>query len=151
MDANAQSVQRWRASRVIVVVLVLYGAACLLPCIDGGPDTQSGDPGFPDFEAGWQFGLLILLFGWGGGNNGVPWSANVFWAAGVFCLAKGCYRLATTAGVIAAALGLTTWWIRRYDTMMVGYYIWQASLLLLAVGAAWIARGSPGKAGRAEP
>ncbi|OWK38520.1 hypothetical protein FRUB_07640 [Fimbriiglobus ruber] len=96
-----------------------------------------------DFERGWQFGLVILLGGWGGGNNGVPWSANVFLVAGVYSLADGRYRLAVALGFVASALGLTTWWARPYDTIMIGYYVWQASLLTLALGAVWVLRRSP--------
>lgn len=127
---------------IFLAVGVLFILACFLPCIDGGPEVVSSDPGFPDFESGWHFGLEILLFGWGGGNNGVPWAANVFLAFGLVCLWSRWLRLAAVQGFIASLLGLTTWWARRYDTMMVGYYFWQASQLVLAGGALWAARSS---------
>jgi hypothetical protein len=66
----------------------------------------------------------------------------VFLAAGVFCLGVRRPKSAAALGVIASVLGLTTWWARRYDTMMVGYYVWQASLFALAAGAAWLAHYS---------
>jgi len=132
---------------VAVVVCLLNLLACFLPCIDCGPGFQSSDPGFPDFEAGWNFGWQILLLGWGGGNNGVPWSANVFLALGLACLWKRWLRAAAWLGVLASLLGLTTWWVRRFNTLMVGYYIWQASLLVLAVGAALSVRKSKRKSG----
>ena len=122
---------------VAVGVCLLYLLACCLPCVDCGPAVESSDPGFPDFEAGWNYGWQILLLGWGGGNNGVPWSANVFLAFGMVCLWCNWLRATFWLGIVASALGLTTWWVRRYDTLMIGYYVWQASSLLLAGGAAF--------------
>jgi hypothetical protein len=80
--ATVKTVER----TVIGLVCLLFLLACFLPCIDCGLEFPSSDPGFPDFTAGWHFGLLILLFGWSGGNHGVPWSANVFLALGLLCL-----------------------------------------------------------------
>jgi len=127
---------------VIGWVCLLFLLACFLPCIDCGPEVPSSDPGFPDFTAGWHLGLLILLFGWSGGNHGVPWSANVFLALGLLCLWFRRYRTAGVLGIVASGLGLTTWslnWFSRpHDYhVMVGYYCWQASQLVLAVGALW--------------
>jgi hypothetical protein len=118
---------------------MLYLLACFLPCIDGGPDTQSGDPGFLDFEAGWHFGLLILLFGWGWGKNLVPWSANLLLVLGLICLGRKRFRAAFWLGILASILGLTTWSLRRH-TPMIGYYVWQASLLMMAISAAFATR-----------
>jgi hypothetical protein len=126
---------RISSKSLIGVVCWLYVLACLLPCIDGGPDSQSGDPGFPDFEKGVQFGFFLLLFGWGGGNNGVPWAANVALVFGLICLAGRRNVAALGWGILASVLGLTTWWVRRYDTLMIGYYVWQACLFLVAAGA----------------
>jgi hypothetical protein len=113
-------------------VALLYGLACLLPAIRCGSGAAAAEW---DFEWGRHSGLTLLLWGWGG-NNAVPWSANLVLALGVFCLSAGCYRAALLDGVVAAALGLTTWWVRRGDTLLVGYYLWQASHLALAAAAA---------------
>jgi hypothetical protein len=123
-------------------VCLLFLLACFLPCIDSGREVPSSDPGWPDFTAGCHFGLMILLFGWSGGNNGVPWSANVFLALGLGCLGFRRYRTAGVLGIIASALGLTTWLMNSFSRPhdihpMVGYYFWQASQLVLAVGAFW--------------
>jgi hypothetical protein len=131
--------------KVIGWVCLLFLLACFLPCIDRGPATPSGDPGFPDFTAGWHFGLAILLLGWGGENNGVPWSANVFLVLGLLCLWARRPRTAAVLGVIASGLGLTTWSLnlfsREHDYhVLVGYYFWQGSLLVLAVGGMWASR-----------
>lgn len=114
-------------------VVSLFVLACLLPCIACEPHCC----GVLDFEGGSHLGLSILLLGWGGGNNGVPWSGNVFLVLGLACLWFRWFRTAAVMGGIAAVLGLTTWWVRRFDTMMVGYYVWQASQLVLVGGAVW--------------
>jgi hypothetical protein len=120
---------------VPVAVSLLYLLACILPCVNCGPEFYGSDPGFPDFEGGWHFGLTILLFGWDRGNFW-PWSANVFLALGLICLWRKRLRTASWLGVLGSALGLTAWWVRRHNTLMIGYYVWQASLLVLTVGAA---------------
>lgn len=128
-----------------MAVCLLYLLACFLPCVDCGPTIPIGEDQFPDIDKGQIAGLGILLFGWGGGNNGVPWSANVFFAFGIACLWSKWFHAALWSGILATLLGLTTWWVRRYDTLMIGYYLWQASLLALAVGAAFAIRQSARK------
>src|SRR5262245_15424348 len=100
---------------VIGLVGLLFLLACFLPCIDCGPEVPSSDPGFPDFTAGPHFGLEILLFGWSGGNNGVPWSANVFLALGLLCLWNRQPATAGALGILASALGLTTWLMNSFS------------------------------------
>jgi hypothetical protein len=131
-------------SVVMVVFLGVFGlfaAACFLPCVDCGRvlADSSGDVAGSDFlgERGSHSGLELLLVGWCGGNNGVPWSANVFLFLGYGGFVFRRYRAAAVLGLIATALGLSTWWVRRYDTLMVGYYVWQASQFVLAAGALW--------------
>jgi hypothetical protein len=115
----------------LLAVGVLYAWACLTPAInDGGPPSSD-----LDFLSGPHIGLEILLFGWQGGNNGVPWSANVVLGLGLLALAGGRFRLACTLGGVATALGLTTWWVWGYRSLSVGYFLWQGSLVALAVGA----------------
>ena|SRR5947209_10093590 len=128
--------------KVIGVVCLLFLLACFLPCIDCGPEVPSSDPGFPDFTAGCHFGLAILLLGWDGGNNGVPWSANVFLALGLLCLWVRQSRAAGVLGVMASGLGLTTWLLNSFPRahnyhVLFGYYFWQASQLVLAAGGLW--------------
>ncbi len=134
---------------VFLGVLGLYLAACFLPCVDCGPvlPDSSGDVAGSAFlgEGGSHVGLEIHLFGWCGGNNGVPWSANVFLCLGYCCFVFRRYRTAAVLGLIATVLGLTTWWVRRYDTLVIGYYAWQASQVVLAIGALWVLRGSSGR------
>jgi hypothetical protein len=129
-------------AKVICCACLLFISACFLPCIDRGPWTPSSDPPAFDFTAGWHFGLEILLLGWGGENNGVPWSANVFFALGLWCLWARLPRTASALGIVATGLGLTTWslnWFARESDyhVMIGYYFWQGSLLVLAAGGLW--------------
>ncbi len=124
--------------RLVCGIAIFFLLACCLPCLDGGPAA----PDSWDFEAGLIYGWVILLVGWEGGNNGVPWSANVFLFGGLFCLWKGWYRTALCLGIVASVLGLTTWWVRRYDRLTIGYYVWQMSLLSLALGSALARRKS---------
>jgi hypothetical protein len=131
--------------KVTRAVCLLFLLACFLPCIDCRSEVPSSDPGFPDFTAGRHLGLMILLLGWGGGNQGVPWSANVFLALGLLFLGSRQPRPAAALGVIASGLGLTTWALNSFSRpheyrMLVGYYFWQASLLVLAAGALWVSR-----------
>jgi hypothetical protein len=132
-------------SKVICLVCLLFLVACFLPCIDCGPGVTSSDPGWPDSLAGCHIGLEILLFGWGGGNNGVPWSANVFLALGLYCLWIRRRRAAAAFGIIATCLGLSTWLLNSFSRpytihVMLGYYFWQASQLALSIGALWASR-----------
>jgi hypothetical protein len=131
--------------KVIGLVCLLFLIACFLPCIDCGPEVPSSDPGFPDFTAGRHFGLTILLFGWQGANNGVPWSANVFLALGLIVLWIRQPRVAVAFGLTASVLGLSTWLLNSFSRphdyqVKVGYYFWQASQLTLTVGALWLSR-----------
>lgn len=119
------------------LIAVCYAAACMLPVVrldDGIPTSDL------DFKNGSPIGLEVLLLGWTGGNNGIPWSANVFLILGLLCLWGGRYRRALTFGIAANVLGLTTWWVVRYSPLLIGYYFWQTSLLVLLAGAGWICR-----------
>src|SRR5882724_6709775 len=86
---------------VSCIVMGLYLSACFLPCIDSGPAVPvSSDLDFHVFDRGCHFGMEILLFGWSGGNNGVPWSANAFLALGLLCLWSRRLRVAVALGIV---------------------------------------------------
>jgi hypothetical protein len=117
-----------------LTVIGLYIAACLTPAIyvdDGVPTSDL------DFKTGSPIGLILLLFGATGGNNGIPWSANVFLGLGLLALWMRRFPAAFALGSIASALGLTTLWVWGYGRVLVGYFLWQASLAALAAGAGW--------------
>jgi hypothetical protein len=129
----------------VLAVFILYAVACFTPAIYVDDGRSSSDL---DFKIGSPVGLFILFYGWPGGNNGIPWSANVFLALGLLVLCAKWFRAAFVLGSIATMLGLTTWWVWGYENLLVGYYLWQASLAVFAVGTGWvsirlrIARGS---------
>jgi hypothetical protein len=134
-----------RRRKVVGMTCLLFLVACFLPCVDTGTRGPTGDPSFPDPSEGRPFGLVILLFGWGGGNHGVPWSANVFLALGLACLARDRARTAAALGAVASILGLTTWLLNSFSRPhnidpLGGYYFWQASQFVLAGGALWASR-----------
>ena len=122
---------------IFLSIIGLYLAACFTPAIyvdDGIPTSDL------DFKDGSPIGLIILLFGWTGGNNGIPWSSNVFLGLGLVALLARRPRAAFVLGTIASALGLTTLWVWGSGRLLLGYYLWQISLVLLAAGgwATWM-------------
>lgn len=125
-------------------VVSLYFLSCCLPCIDCGPAVAYGDLDFHVFERGTHFGFTILFCGWHGGNNGVPWSANLFLGPALACFLLRRFRTALVLSFIASALALTTWWVRNHDNLVAGYYVWQASHLLLMSGAIFALWRFPG-------
>jgi hypothetical protein len=109
----------WAGARLVMaLVLAVYALACVLPVIAGGDGPL---PGWACLLLCWRPPLCL------------PWSANVFLAAGLFCLGRGRCRLASWLGSTAALLGLTTWaFVDRH--VAAGYFLWQGSLVLLALG-----------------
>src|SRR4051812_26174271 len=110
------------AGTTATIVALLYAAACFTPAIRVDDGIPSSDL---DFKLGTVPGLFILLLGWTGGNNGVPWSANVFLGGGLLLLALKRFRGAAVLGVLAAALGLTTCWVWGAGNLRLGYFLWQ--------------------------
>ena len=106
------------ARLVALLVLGVYALACALPVVVG---REGPLPGWACLLLCWRPPLCL------------PWSANVFLAAGLLCLGRGRCRLACGLGSTAALLGLTTWaFVDRH--VEAGYFLWQGSLVLLAVG-----------------
>jgi hypothetical protein len=126
--------------------MVLYGAACVCPAVKlanpapamarglvkewgGRPDNISGpsDLEFSGFEAlltGWHRPLII------------PWSANILLLIGWVLLLCRKVNGALLFGIAGVVAGLSTWAFSDYfEQLLVGYYLWQASLIAFAVGA----------------
>jgi hypothetical protein len=62
------------------------------------------------------------------------WLANPAFWVGLYCLLAGRRRGAGTAAGMAVALSLSEAWM-FWGSASLGYYLWQASLVLLAVAA----------------
>jgi hypothetical protein len=84
-------------------------------------------------HGGTVLGLQLLLWGWLAPLCWAPWSANLLLGGGLLALACRNYRGAATLGWLAAGLGLTAWALDTH--YLLGYYLWQASPILLALGA----------------
>jgi len=112
---------------VVIVAVALYTVSCFLPATDicnfsDGPSRPS-------------LGLEHLLLGWCD-VKGIPaWSANLVLWAGIVCLLRFHFRAAAVLGVMATLLGLTTLVSFKHDGRYVGYYLWQLSQIVFAVGA----------------
>jgi hypothetical protein len=115
------------ARLVLLLVLGVYALACALPAVKDGDGTL---PGWACLVGCWRPPLCV------------PWSANLLLASGVLWLGCGRYRVASWLGGAAALLGLTTWAFVDQHVGM-GYYLWQASLILLALGAHMLSAKNP--------
>jgi hypothetical protein len=141
---------RWAA---LAFIGALYVAACATPCVEFAGEPPARDVGdlrfFPDVQAGPQLGITALALGWSPPWT-IPWTANAVLLVGAILLALKRNGAALYCGIAAALLGFGTWALFPFDDklirLLVGYYLWQASLLALAVAAALLllrARGSP--------
>jgi hypothetical protein len=131
--------------------LSLFIAACTFPAVD----FEDGHLGGDTVRFGAPTGLVALLLGWLPPFC-IPWLANPIWLFGMIGLSRGKYWAACALGVAASLLGLTTllffspmagltgflldgWSLKlwqRAGHAMLGFYLWQASLLALPMGAA---------------
>ena len=69
----------------------------------------------------------------------------MFFVLGLAALSGRWFRCAAAYGIIASVLGLTTWFMNSFSRphdihVMIGYYFWQASHLVIAFGAMRIIR-----------
>ena len=80
-------------------------------------------------------GVEILLTGWRTPLI-IPWSANLLLLGGWILLLCRKNAVALGVGIAAAWAGLSTWAILPERTqLLVGSYLWQASLIVFALGA----------------
>jgi hypothetical protein len=123
---------RFRAMRALACVVVLlvigslYVAACACPAFEGDIPGPMG----PSHRV--VSGAFALGNGWIPPWT-LPWSGNIFLLAGLILLLCDKDHLALGFGIAAALAGLTTW--AFFQTLLVGYYLWQASLLALPLAA----------------
>ena len=133
---------------VSLVVGLLYVAACACPAVkvkNPGPPiivnllvSLGAKPDVQGPEDTELLGIEILLAGWRPPLT-IPWSANLLLLGGWILLL--CRKNAVAVGFgIAAALvglaGLSTWeLLPEREQLLVGSYLWQASLIVFALGA----------------
>ena len=115
---------------VSTLVWGLFVAACVAPAIY----FDDGRPAGWALRLGTQSGWHALLFGWQFPFC-IPWSANFLLVAGWMFLHVGRFKTAARLGGVGALLALTTWGF-DFPHLLVGYYLWQASLVALTTGAA---------------
>jgi hypothetical protein len=121
---------------VLAAVLALYLTACFTPAVIANVAGFSGGPGGGRIVP--PVGWLTLIFGW---IVPVPWSANFFLLAGLILLMVNRPVVASVLGIVASLLGLTAWlhlspnWDKSpLESLLVGYYLWQVSLIALPLG-----------------
>ena len=142
----------WEWLAVGVVIWSLYLAACSCSAyIQVDWDSSHPVVGWRVLAFGW---VLALLYP----PACVPWSANFLLLGGWVAYLRGQARSAAICGVVAAVAGFTAFAMPRSEVprLLVGYYLWQASLLIFAVASArrwwWHqAQFAPGGVSIAEP
>ena len=119
------------SGRVLISALIwgLYIPACAMPAFNLH-DFGSRPPG-----------VVALLYGWIPPYC-IPWSANLLLVAGWIFLLCGRFKTAAWLGGGGALVALTTWGF-DVSPLLAGYYLWQASLVALATGAAVLALVGP--------
>ena len=105
---------------VLGLVLGLYGLGLLTPAAWACGEVLPG--------------LVLLAVGWMPPFC-LPWCANLLLGIGVLSLARDRCTAASVLGMVAAVLGLTTWVVAGKTDWLLGYYLWQASPVMLALGA----------------
>jgi hypothetical protein len=127
---------------VSALVLCLYILACCTPAAMLPNFYRGGRPLIVERILG--FGLLAL--GWLPSPMILPWLANAFLLVGLILLWRGRFKSALISGCLAAILGFTTWFFidpgqdaACLHDVMIGYFLWQASLLVFALGTGLIA------------
>ena len=126
----------WYVASLVAVTMGLYLAACCLPATDLGDSLDFGTSDAGPYEPpapspGW----MHVVFGVMSGKGLPAWSANIVLCAGVVCLILRRIGAATALGVAATVLGLTTLTAFKYNHVYSGYYVWQTSHTLFAVGS----------------
>src|SRR5262249_10235393 len=100
----------------------------LLVSLGGKPDAQG--PEYIEAQ-----GVEVLLAGWPPPRI-IPWSANLLLLGGWILLLCRKNAVALGFGIAAAWAGLSTWALLPERTqLLVGSYLWQASLIVFALGA----------------
>lgn len=115
---------------VLLLVASLYAAACVCPAVK----VDEGGHACTAIRIGTLPGFGALLLGWIPPLT-IPWSANGLLVTGAIFLLFKQWGVAACLGSAAALAGLSTWaFAFSFQELLVGYYLWQGSLLSFAGG-----------------
>jgi hypothetical protein len=122
----------------LITALSLYVASCATFAMDEPEKSSmrgfSDGPWYPPArEMGWQLLLMGLFFP----ICTLAWWGNIAFFLSVVCFCRRRYQWAFALGVVALCLGAATWIECRHEQKYVGYYLWQASHLSVALGSLW--------------
>lgn len=107
--------------RVLAVLsLALYGFACYAPAVRNMSEPSGPQPPIS--------GLGTLIIGWFPPAT-IPWSANLMLLGGWISFCRKRFDAARLLGVLASLTALLTWVLLGFQTLLTGYYLWQASFL----------------------
>jgi hypothetical protein len=116
----------------------LYAVACACPAYyEPGFSLDGPAVGHP--VSGW----VVLAFGWLLGLLYPPtfilWSANFLLLGGWIAYGRGRFGRAAACGATAAVAGFAAFAMPRSEVerLLLGYYLWQASLVCFALVSAW--------------
>lgn len=114
-------------TRVLAVLsLALYGFACYAPAVRNMSEPTGPQPPIS--------GLGTLIIGWFPPAT-IPWSANLMALGGWILFYLKRFRAARLLGVVAFLTALLTWVVLGFQSLLTGYYLWQASFLAFAACA----------------
>lgn len=114
-------------TRVLAVLsFALYGFALYAPAIRNVSEESGPQPPIS--------GLGTLIMGWFPPAT-IPWSANLMVLAGWVLFRLRRYDAARLLGVVAFLTALMTWVPFSFQSLLTGYYLWQASFLAFTVCA----------------
>lgn len=140
--APAPATRGLTARNVLVASIALFLLSLALPAIH---EVQVGvvNRGLVILATGW-LGFMFLQMGW---------FANVFWLLGLIFLARRRWKVATILGALAVLVAADSFVLYESGfpsdsgaslavTLMYGFWVWWASLWVLAVGALLLWRGT---------
>jgi hypothetical protein len=131
-EALGRTKDRW----LVALTLGLFALGCCMPAVDKARITDAGALQDSPLEGPFLLvGLYDLIWGWLSCHP--AWLANPVLAVAVVLMWFGWRWCATAAGVLAAGLGLTTCNLFKLAELYPGYYVWEASQLVFAIGACW--------------
>jgi hypothetical protein len=127
------ALSRWFAWKLLACVAVLHGVSFVLPAYhfytswDRGPNDHGWISGNSNLY-GWE----CFRSAWG--FQSTCWYANpVLWAACLLLLFRR-WLWAGLAALLAVALGISEWNPFSQSRYLIGYWLWMASMAVLAGG-----------------